>query len=209
MKGSAYTVVYSAILGAVCALLLTGASRLTAPYQEANAEAEEKRNILRVLGIPFEEKASSRDLLRVFEKNVRIEKRGNANFYLYIDPDAERRVQALAVPFDGPGVWGPIKGFLSLKPDYETIRGITFYKHEETPGLGGEIESEWFRNQFKGKSIKDAQGRPGIRILRGGGAKALNEVDGITGATMTSQKVEAILNSTIKRIVQERGTNGK
>jgi Na+-transporting NADH:ubiquinone oxidoreductase subunit NqrC len=75
MKGSAYTLTYSAILGAVCALLLTGASQLTAPYREANAKAEEIRNILSVLEVPSSPSASSRDLLKLFKARVREETR--------------------------------------------------------------------------------------------------------------------------------------
>ena len=65
-----------------------------------------------------------------------------------------------------------------------------------------------FRDQFTGKSIVDARGKAGIAILRGRKATADNEVDGITGATMTSQKVEAMLNNAIERIVKVRGSGG-
>jgi Na+-transporting NADH:ubiquinone oxidoreductase subunit C len=202
MKGSAYTLAYAAILGAVCALLLTGASQLTAPYRDANARAEEIRNILSVLEIPFSPSFSSRELLTLFEAKVREEKQDGTRFFIYSEPGEGQAVQAVAVRLTGSGVWGPIKGFLSLEPDVKTIRGITFYEHEETPGLGGEIESGWFRNQFRGKSIHDAAGKPGIRIQRGRRASAANEVDGISGATLTSAKVEMMLNDAIKRIAQ-------
>jgi Na+-transporting NADH:ubiquinone oxidoreductase subunit C len=109
----------------------------------------------------------------------------------------------VAVPFAGQGLWGPIKGFLALKPDLKTIHGVTFHEQEETPGLGGEIGADWFRDQFKGKSIEDAQGKRGIRIRRGGGATGPNEVDAITGATMTSERVEEMLNAAVARIAGE------
>ncbi len=205
MKDSAYTLVYAAVLGAVCAALLTGASELTASYRKANEEAERKRNILEVLEVPFEPKASSRELLRAFEKNVRAEEQGGLSIYVYAEPSD--RVRAIAVPFSGSGVWGPIKGFLSLDADLRSIRGLTFYQQEETPGLGGEIESERFRKQFRGRSVQDAAGKIGIRILRAGGASAPNEVDGISGATMTCGRVEVMLNEVIGRIVEERKTN--
>jgi Na+-transporting NADH:ubiquinone oxidoreductase subunit C len=90
-----------------------------------------------------------------------------------------------------------------------TIRGITFYEQEETPGLGGEIDSESFRKQFEGKKIVDETGRAGIVISGGGQKHAVNEVDAITGATMTCEKVEAILNTVIERIVKESGKDGE
>ena len=66
----------------------------------------------------------------------------------------------MAVPFSGSGVWGPIEGVLALEPDMQTIRGVRFYKQEETPGLGGEIASDWFQAQFKGKTLVSAAGDP-------------------------------------------------
>jgi len=209
MKGSAYTLTYSAILGAVCALLLAGASQFTAPYREANAKAEEIRNILSVLEVPFSPTSSSRELLRLFEAKVQETPRGGTTYYVYFIPGAGESIRAVAVRFSGSGVWGPIKGFLSLEPDMKTIRGITFYEQEETPGLGGEIQSEWFRNQFRGKSIEDAAGNPGIRIQRGRKASAANEVDGISGATLTSAKVEMMLNNAIEHIAAKRGGREK
>jgi Na+-transporting NADH:ubiquinone oxidoreductase subunit C len=83
-----------------------------------------------------------------------------------------------------------------------TIRGLTFYHHEETPGLGGEISADWFREQFVGKKIVDASGKGGI-VIRMGGDLAGNEVDGITGATMTCDKVQEMLNNVITDIIGE------
>ena len=121
--------------------------------------------------------------------------------------------RAVAVPFAGPGLWGPVEGFLALESDMRTIRGITFHKQEETPGLGGEIASASFTRQFEGKSIVDESGRPGIRILRAGAAppesKGANEVDGITGATTTCEKVQAMLNEIIARIARARDADAR
>ena len=205
MKGNLYTLAYAAVMGTVCALLLTGAGMLTAPYREANAKAEEVRNILAVLEVPFNSRSSSNELLGVFEENVRKEEFGELEAYVF---ETQGQVQAVAIPFFGPGLWGPIEGFLSLESDMQTIRSVTFYKQEETPGLGGEIASDGFRSQFRGKSMVSPNGKVGIRITRGGGASGPSEVDGISGATMTCEKVEAMLNKAIVRIVKERGRDG-
>jgi Na+-transporting NADH:ubiquinone oxidoreductase subunit C len=202
VKRSLYTVVFAAALGTVCALLLTGVGQFVAPYREANAKAEKVRHVLHVLGVPLVPGTPPQELLEVFERDVRTEERGELTVYIY--GEAGGADPAVAIPLVGPGLWGPIKGFLALKPDMRTIRGVTFYEHEETPGLGGEIASAWFQDQFKGKSIVGPDGEPGIRILRGGGASQPNEVDAITGATMTSKKVEAMLNAAVMRIVEER-----
>lgn len=207
MKGSGYTLGYAGVLGSVCALLLTAAASFTAPYRLANADAEMKRNILDVLRVRYSPDVSSRQLLEVFESKVKQEEAKGLTLYRYIPPADSGEVESVAVAFAGAGLWGPIKGFLALGPDMETVRGITFYEQEETPGLGGEIASEWFREQFEGKKITDDAGRIGI-MIKSGGPSAINEVDAITGATMTCDKVEAILNEVITKIIGERSTDG-
>ncbi len=208
MKGSLYSLIYAAVLGTVCALLLTAVADVTAPYGQANAEAEEILNILMVLDVNLPSDTSPKQLSEVFENIVREEQRNGIEAYVRFKPEAQEQIQAIALRFSGPGLWGPIKGFLALEPDMNTIRGLTFYEQEETPGLGGEIASSWFREQFVGKLIVDENGNPGITI-RSSGEPAANKVDAITGATMTCNKVEAILNAVIKDIVKEKGQNGQ
>jgi Na+-transporting NADH:ubiquinone oxidoreductase subunit C len=203
MKGSFYTLSYAGILGGVCALLLTAAASLTAPYRKANADAERKRNILNVLQVPFPSNISATEMLEIFEAKIKEEKLGELELYRYFPGADSNSVESVAVSFEGPGLWGPIKGFLALDTDMKTIRGITFYEQEETPGLGGEIASAKFRNRFKGKKIVSEFGEAGIIIKGGSDKNAVNEVDAITGATMTCEKVTAILNSVITQIVKE------
>jgi Na+-transporting NADH:ubiquinone oxidoreductase subunit C len=141
--------------------------------------------------------------VKLFDENVKQEDLGELTLYRYIQPEGSGQAEIMAVEFEGPGLWGPIKGFLALGADAETIRGLTFYEQEETPGLGGEIASESFRKQFEGKKIIDDTGNAGIVIKGGGATSAINEVDGITGATMTCDKVEAILSEVAQKIVKE------
>ena len=203
MKGNAYTIGFAAVLGSACALLLTAAASFTKPYKEANMEAEEALNILLALKVPLPDDVSSKQVVEVRDENVKERKRGDLTIYAYSPPDAGGKDRGIAMRFAGPGLWGPIKGFLALEPDMRTIRGITFYEQEETPGLGGEIAAQWFLDQFVGKSILDAAGVPGI-VISSAGEPAENKVDGISGATMTCDKVQAMLNEAIKSIVEER-----
>ena len=203
MKDSLYTVFYAAVLGIVCALGLTAMARFTHEYKVANAEAEKIRGILTVLEAPFSADAPSQELIEIYEKSIREETQGDLKLFLYSPDGSDGQAQAVAVEFAGPGLWGPIKGFLSLESDRQTIRGIIFHQQEETPGLGGDIATEGFRGQFKGKSIVDVSGAAGIYLVRDG-ASAANEVDAITGATITCNKVEEMLNKTIVQIVKDR-----
>ncbi len=208
MKDSLHTLLYAVVLGLICATALTAVDRFTADRKEANAKAEKIRNILGVLGVPFNSDASSEELVKIYNDNVSEKPLGELTTYTYRSSGGKSDVEVVAVPFAGPGLWGPIKGFLALDMDKETIVGITFYQQEETPGLGGEIVSPSFRRQFEGKTIRDIKGNPGI-LIRRGGAKYPNGVNAMTGATMTCDKVEAMLNIVINRIVQERDKHGR
>ena len=204
MKGSAYTIGFAAVLGSVCALLLTAAASFTRPYKEANQQAEEALNILLALKVPLPENVTSKQVVEAREKNIKEQTRGDLTTYVYSPPEANGQVLATAVRFAGPGLWGPVKGFLALETDMKTIRGMTIYEQEETPGLGGEIGTEGFRERFVGKKIQDKDGNVGMVITKPDSAKEQNEIDGISGATMTCDKLQAMLNEAIKRIVEEK-----
>jgi Na+-transporting NADH:ubiquinone oxidoreductase subunit C len=203
VKGSLYALLYAAVLGSVCALLLTAVASVTAPYRQANAEAEEILNVLIVLDVNLPSDTSAKELNELFKKNVREEQRNGVETYVRFQPGAQGQIQAVALSFSGLGLWGPIKGFLALEPDMKTIRGLTFYEQVETPTLGGEIAAKWFRDQFVGKSIVDKDGNPGI-IISSSGDAAPNKVDAISGATMTCEKVQKMLNKVIKNISKEK-----
>ncbi|MGD8499856.1 MAG: FMN-binding protein [Phycisphaerales bacterium] len=202
MKGNVYTLCYAAVLGTVCALLLTAAASFTGPYRKANAEAEEILNILLALNVPFDGKPSPNELANIFKENVTEGKRGDITTYVYAPPPPDPN-GAIAVRFAGPGLWGPIKGFLALDPEKTKIRGITFYEQEETPGLGGDIVKPSFRDKFVGLMIRDEAGNPGL-VIRSRGEDAPNKVDGISGATMTCDKVQQMLNEAIRSLVEEK-----
>ena len=194
MKRSLYSLLFAAVLGAVCAGLLTAARDLTAGRREANARAERLRHILDALGLEYEADAGPEALVRRFEQDVRTETRGSLEFYEYVGDDGA--VRSVAVLFAGQGLWGPIKGILALEPDRRTVRRITFYEQEETPGLGGEIATRSFTQQFDGRRIVSAAGGPGL------------EVHAITGATMTSRRVKEMLNRVAKAIVESEAERG-
>jgi len=187
---------FAVVLGVTCSALLAGVSWLTEPYRTANEEAEEVQNILAALGVTAAAEASPDETLAIFNDLVTVREVDGVEIYEYSSTGGGAP-EAIAVSVRGAGLWGPVEGVLALESDMNTIRGVRFFKQEETPGLGGEIGSEWFQDQFGGKSITDANGVPGIRVVKPGEASGQNVVDSITGATMTSQRVETMLNEVI------------
>ena len=202
MKGNLYTVCFAAILGTVCALLLTGVAKFTEKRYEQNKVAEKNRNVFTALSIDFDKKATAEELVEIFKKNiVSDEKKGKPTLYKY---QVDGFTKGVAVEFDGNGRNAKIKGILALENDMETIKGITFYEQEETPGLGADIVLDSFRDRFVGKKIVDSEGKPGILIKAGLVDAGDNEIDGITGATMTIDKVNQMLNNIIEKLTNSK-----
>ncbi len=107
------------------------------------------------------------------------------------------------VPLQGKGLWGPIWGYLALGKDFNTVSGATFGHKGETPGLGAEIAEDAFQQQFTGKSLFDTLGNfTSITVQKGGADKyaggAEHAVDAISGGTMTSNGVTAMLSDCLE-----------
>jgi Na+-transporting NADH:ubiquinone oxidoreductase subunit C len=101
-------------------------------------------------------------------------------------------LEALIVPISGQGLWSTLYGYIALAPDTNTIRGITFYQHAETPGLGGEVDNPRWKALWVGRKAFDKNGRPAITVKKGRAGPADTDpynVDGLSGATITSRGV--------------------
>ena len=105
-------------------------------------------------------------------------------------------LRAIIVPISGQGLWSTLYGYLALAADSRTIMGITFYEHGETPGLGGEVDNPRWKALWKGRKAFDASGNPVIDVKKGVAGPADTDpynVDGISGATITSRGVGALV----------------
>src|SRR5690606_9435029 len=109
------------------------------------------------------------------------------------------QVRAYAFPAEGKGLWSTVHSFVGLEHDLATVRGITFFDHGETPGLGGEVSMPWFQRNFRGKILwKDHQ--PVNLVVTKGKAEPGNShaVDGMSGATITGNGVQKLVNKTFR-----------
>ena len=107
------------------------------------------------------------------------------------------QLDQIILPIKGKGLWSTLYGFLSLEADTRTVRGLGYYQHGETPGLGGEVDNPRWKNQWRGKILFDEDFNIIIDVLKGpvvaGNPQAQSQVDGLSGATITSNGVEQML----------------
>ncbi len=108
------------------------------------------------------------------------------------------KLDLVVLPIYGKGLWSTLYGFLALEGDLETVRGIAFYEHGETPGLGGEVDNPRWRALWRGKKVYDDTGRVALSVIKGkvnpSDRQAAYQVDGLSGATFTSKGVTRMIH---------------
>ena len=115
---------------------------------------------------------------------------------VYLVEDGSGGLSAVVLPVRGQGLWGVLYGFLALEADLDTVRGLTFYRHKETPGLGGEVDNPAWKALWPGRRVFSAGGEPIIEVARAAAGPVASDphrVDGLSGATMTSRGVTNLL----------------
>ncbi len=116
--------------------------------------------------------------------------------YLIESPDGG--IDTLILPIRGYGLWSTLHGFLAIKGDLNTVAGLGFYEHAETPGLGGEVDNPRWRSQWVGKQLYDERGELVVQVVKGTvdpqSTMVDYQVDGLAGATLTSNGVNNLLH---------------
>jgi len=113
--------------------------------------------------------------------------------YLLMKGDA---VEKLVLPVEGKGLWSTLYGYVALESDTNTIAGLTFYEHGETPGLGGEVDNPNWQALWPGRKAFDGAWAPKIGVKKGAAGSVADDpynVDGLSGATITSRGVGALI----------------
>ena len=227
-----YTLSFIASMTIVVSFLLSLTYTQLKDREQINIQLDKKKNILKSIAIDVskmniemvsnEYKNRIKDIVIDLQGNVMpnfshsdlqsVENKstGEVNYYKdnaeYLLAYESSNPQAFIMPISGKGLWSTLYGYFALKKDYNTIRGITFYKHGETAGLGGEVEKDWFRRNFIGKQIFNSSGKlTSITVVKGKAIDVLNNksivhgVDGISGATITSKGVTNFLKRDLNR----------
>lgn len=128
------------------------------------------------------------------EYNIGEPRRPKIMKVFFVKQPGSDKIQQVVLPVFGKGLWGTLYGYLAVKSDLETIQGITFYQHKETPGLGGEVDNPLWKSQWEGRKLYDEEGNPASLVFKGP-APSENPyaVDGLSGATITSRGVTNLL----------------
>jgi Na+-transporting NADH:ubiquinone oxidoreductase subunit C len=213
-NSNAYTFIFSAVMVLVVAFLLSLAATALQPKQAENVKRENWQNILKSIDVNVsrEDAEEAYNTYIIEELVIRngqvvdgmtpteviiadeirkpVEERNNP---LYIANKDGKRY--FVIPLRGGGLWGPIWGFVALEEDVATIYGANFDHKSETPGLGAEINQAKFYDQFKGQQILDFEGSFSSVSVVKGGANGPHQVDGISGGTITSDGVTAMLKN--------------
>ena len=217
MRSNTYTFGFATVVILVAALLLSSAATLLKDRQVANEKREKKALILKAAGIETEDiDAKYAEVIeaQVINQNGEIIEGVEAfninllkqNKAFKADPTMELKLpvytcntaegKRYVFPMYGKGLWGPIWGYVALGDDINTITGAIFDHKGETPGLGAEISTPIFEDQFAGKKIYENGSLVSINVLQGTGNNLdEHEVDGISGGTITSVGVANMLKT--------------
>ena len=185
MKSKLSMILFVLILGSVLTTALVSVDAFTKEPIARNKAMKLKKSVLASLEVAY----TKDNIEQMFSESVETKEYDQAKFYL------GKTSGDIAFEIKGMGLWGSIYGTIALSPDLELIRQINIIHQEETPGLGGRIAEAEFLNRFKGKNAS------GELIIKSAKATGDNEVDGITGATLSCKAFELLLNSEIKRFV--------
>ncbi len=189
-EGTIYTIVFVFIVSFAFVFLLSLTNQATIEQVELNQEIVRQGAILSAMGIEAE---GSEEIQEKYDT-------------VATDPDAGLYVATVngqlvyGTQFAGPGLWGTIEGVIAVTADLREIVGIEIVSDNETPGLGGRINEPWFKDQFRGERV--TAGGIDVTQIAGDGDpdRANGLIDGITGATRTSDSMEAIVNRELRRL---------
>jgi Na+-transporting NADH:ubiquinone oxidoreductase subunit C len=217
-----YTFIYAIVLSVVTAVLLAFASEGFRPLQEANIALDKKTNIIRSVRQTTTVRAEIEQIYTNSISELVVDGKGNVlegkspnsivlkdevgkpagerqlPLYIYTADDAKKYY---IIPMQGLGLWGPIWGYLSIADDFDTVYGAYFDHKGETPGLGAEISEKAFQEQFSGKKIMQEGKFVSVYVTKTTEKIPYgpeHRVDGISGGTITSKGVDAMLKNCVE-----------
>lgn len=214
-----HTYIFSALMVVSVAFVLSFTSESLKDLQNANVKKEKMQNILSTVGINVTRDESESLYKDYISEELSLKSDGtidseinafNINLALEVKKDLEIQRYPLyianvenekfyVIPLRGAGLWAEIWGYIALREDINTIKGVSFDHKSETAGLGAEITEDWFIDSFTDEKINDSQGNfVGVYLTKSNNDprnedKMDNEVDAISGATITGDGVSDMI----------------
>lgn len=220
-NSNAYTFIFATVMVVVVGTILAFAATSLQPVQYENMRQEKMQNILATVGVETDRAGAEALYRQYIKEEIVLDHEGNVregvnafevdlaqeirrdpkeqNFPIYVS-EVEGE-QYFIIPLRGNGLWNAIFGYVSLKDDVNTVKGVVFDHLGETPGLGAEITKEWFRERFADERIMDGSGNfVGVSVVKGNPStsKDDNRVDAISGATITTDGVSDMIKERLK-----------
>lgn len=197
-NSNSYTIIYSAIIVVVVAFLLAFVYQVLKPIQDANVALDQKKQILYSLNIRNLDNVTAEadyNKMLVSEENVK-----NGTIYTFNVDSQIKYVFSVK----GMGLWGGINGFIAVDADKSTVFGAYFNHESETAGLGAEIkDNRKWQEQFRGKELFTKGSRDAIALsVQKKVTDPKTQVDAVTGATLTSNGVAAMMTDKEKGLGQ-------
>jgi len=214
-NSNSYTIIYASVMVVIVAFVLAFTSASLKSTQNKNVELDKMKQILHALNVD----TKGQDAEKVYKQYVKADQIMNATgevvaetggFKIELKSELakplEKRQLPLflcevegktkyVLPLYGAGLWGPIWGYVGLNEDKNSVFGVYFSHQGETPGLGAEITTADFQNQFLGKHVLK-EGAVALGVEKNGKVTEPEyQVDGISGGTITSKGVDAMLKS--------------
>ncbi len=197
-NSNSYTIVYSIVIVVIVAFLLAFVSSSLREKQEANVALDIQKQILNSLNLRnLDNEAASAK----YKEVVKETKEQNGLKYYICEVDGQKKT---VYTVKGMGLWGGISGFVAVNDDNNTIYGVYFNHEGETAGLGAEIKDnvKW-QEKFRGKKIhKDGQDGIQLGVVKGAQVSDPNNVDAVTGATLTSNGVDDMLKKGLANFIK-------
>jgi Na+-transporting NADH:ubiquinone oxidoreductase subunit C len=186
----------------VSAAILAVAAVGLKPFQDANVRIETKQQLLSCVGIESTPQNAEDLYAKYFKQKLYINAGGEIvttgkdSKPVYVCSKEGKKIYV--VPVLGKGLWGAIWGNVALADDLTTIVGVNFDHKSETPGLGAEITTKPFQQQFDGKTIFDGNNFTSVKVDKRIGKGNPHAVDAISGGTITSRGVSEMLHDCLQ-----------
>ena len=196
-NGNVYTFVYATVMVVIVAFLLAFVASALKPMQDANVARDTKNQILTSLNITgLKGDAIDQKYAEVITSEL--QEQGGKVFVASVDGAVK-----YVLPVKGRGLWGGLWGYISIDEDKQHVYGTYFDHESETAGLGARIKEHWFQEQFNGKPIfTDNPQQVALTVVKQGQSKTETEIDGVTGATLTSKGVAGMVTDGLQAYIE-------